>query len=125
MRKVHKKHKDNKAIALKDTLKEMVDSNPSRTRLKKKYDDFFAAGGSPDQFVTAKTVYNGDIAITLRDTMKEMVNSIPAGDGGTSRRPGRGKSGLPAHPTAILWTILCGAFVRYMLTKPPITILGP
>jgi hypothetical protein len=29
-------------------MKEMVDS---RSRLKKKYDDFFAAGGSPDQFL--------------------------------------------------------------------------
>ena len=125
MRKVQKKHKDNKDIALKDTMKEMVDSNPSRSRLKKKYNDFFTAGGSPDLFDTARKVYKGNKAIALKETMKEMVNSIPAGTGRTSRRSGRRTSCLPACPTAILWASLYGAFVRYMLAKPPITILGP
>ena len=53
-------------------------------------------------------------AIPLKDTMKEMVDSIPAGTGRTSWRSGRSTSGLPARPTAIMWTFLYAAFVRYM-----------
>ena len=48
--------------------------------LKKKYDDFIAAGGSPDQFVTKRKVYKkhkDNVAIALKDTVKEMVNRDP------------------------------------------------
>jgi len=106
-------------------MKEMVSSNPCMSRLKKKYDDFIAAGGSPNQFVTARKVHMDIKDICLKDTVKKMVDSVPAGTGRTSWRSGRRESGLPAHPTAILWNILYAAFVRYMLTKPPIKILGP
>ena len=50
-------------------------------RLKKKYDDFIAAGGSPDQFVTARKVHKkhkDNKAIALKDTVKEMVDSNPS-----------------------------------------------
>ena len=58
-------------------MKEMVDSDPSRSRLKK-YENFFAARDSQDQFVTARKVLKGNKAIFLKDTMEEMVGSIPA-----------------------------------------------
>ena len=48
--------------------------------LKKKYDDFIAAGGSPDQFVTKRKVYKkhkDNVAMALKDTVKEMVNRDP------------------------------------------------
>ena len=53
-------------------MKEMVSSNPCMSRLKKKYDDFIAAGGSPDQFVTARKVHMDIKDICLKDTVKEM-----------------------------------------------------
>jgi hypothetical protein len=95
-------------------MKEMVNSNPCMSRLKRKYDNFFAAGGSPNQFVTARKVHMDIKDICLKDTVKKMVDSVPAGTGRTSWRSGTNTSGLPAPPTTILWTFLYAAFVRYM-----------